>query len=127
MIQTTCNYIGLLLNNANGALYDHDSAARPQGSWITMMPMGGPIGTNSEGGPASAPADGPPLFGGDPTNNLHTNPYPYVGAPGQNGVCLAGVEDYVVGRTVLGNPPGQTPTTRYLVPRRLLDPLVPQR
>lgn len=126
-IQTECNYVGLLLNNANRALLDHDAGSRPQGSWIGLMPMGGPIGTNSEGGPAAAPADGPPTFGTEQTNHLHTNPYPYVGAPGQNGVCLAGVENYEVGRTVLGNPPGQTPTTRYLVPRNILGFPVPER
>ncbi len=126
-IQTTCNYVGLLLANANRALYDHDSGTRPQGSWITMIPSGGPIGPNSEGGPASAPADGPTTFTGDPTNHLHTNPYPYVGAPGQNGVCLAGVEDYEIGRTVLGNPSGQTPTTRYIVPRNPLAAPEPTR
>lgn len=126
-IQTECNYVGLLLNNANRALADHDEGSRPQGSWIGLGPIGGPIGVNSEGGPAAAPADGPPTFGREQTNHLHTNPYPYVGAPGQNGVCLAGNELYEIGRTVIGNPAGQTPTTRYNVPRNVLDFPVAQR
>ncbi|MBB4662678.1 MlaD family protein [Conexibacter arvalis] len=120
-VQTTCNYVGLLLNNANRALLDRDAGGRPQGSWITLQPFGGPIGPNSEGGPAGAPADGPPTFGTDPTNHLHANPYPYVGAPGQNGICMAGTERYDIGRTVIGNPPGQTPTTRFNVPGNILD------
>ena len=120
-VQTTCNYVGLLLTNANRALADHDVGGRPQGSWISMQPVGGPIGPNSEGGPAAAPADGPVTFRGEETNHLHSNPYPYVGAPGQNGICLAGQESYTPGKLMIGNPPGQTPRTRFNVPRNLLD------
>ena len=122
-MQTTCNYVGLLLTNANRALADHDEGPRPQGSWITLQAVGGPIGPNSEGGPSAAPADGPLTFaGGDPTtNHLHTNPYPYVGAPGQNGICMAGQETYTRGVTTLGNPAGQAPRTRFNVPENLFD------
>ena len=42
-------------------------------------------------------------------NHLHANPYPLVGAKGQNGICMAGNESYVPGQTVIGNPPGQAP------------------
>lgn len=114
-IQTRCNYIALLLSNSANILADHDASPRPQGSWVRMVPMPGPIGVNSEGGPAAAPADGPIDFpeeeARNPQNHLHANPYPYVGAPGHNGICMAGNEDYVHGRTVIGNPPGAARTT----------------
>jgi ABC-type transporter Mla subunit MlaD len=122
-VQTTCNYIGFTLNNAARALADHDSSSQPQGSWIGLQPLGGPLGINGESGPAAAPADGPQTFpsGDVSTNHLHTNPYPYVGAPGQNGICLAGNEIYTPNRTVIGNPPGQTPRLTGDVPRNMLD------
>jgi virulence factor Mce-like protein len=117
-VQQNCNYIALLLNNAASALADHDSSSTPQGSWLTLQPFGSPIGPNSEAGPASAPADGPQTF--DPTgteNHLHSNPYPYVGAPGQDGICMPGNESYENGRTVIGNPAGQQPRRTARVTR----------
>lgn len=120
-VQQNCNYIALLLNNAARILADHDSSSRPQGSWVTMGPIPGPIGPNSEGGPASAPADGRPTYAADPVNNLHSNPYPLTGAPGQNGICMAGNEPYAIGRTVLGNPTGTAPRTTARVPRNVID------
>lgn len=122
-VQTTCNYVGLLLNNANRALYDHDAS---QGSWIALQPIGGPIGPNSEGGPAAAPANGPVTFPGQETNHLNTNPYPYVGAPGQNGICLAGNETYQQ-KLSIGNPAGQTPRVKFATPPNMFDFPVPVR
>ena len=55
----------------------------------------------AEGGPASAPADGPTL-----ENHLHSNPYPNTAAPGQPRECEAGNEPYLQGRAVTGNAPG---------------------
>jgi virulence factor Mce-like protein len=122
-MQQNCNYIALLLNNAASILGDHDTSTNPSGSWISISPFGAPIGPNSEAGPASAPADGPPTF--RPTipaepNHLHSNPYPSVGAPGQNGVCMAGQERYVAGRTTIGNPSqttGRPNRTTVVTPR----------
>lgn len=121
-IQTQCNYVALLLNNAARVLADHDGGSQPQGSWVALAPSGAPLGVNSEVGPASAPADGPNSFPTNPsTNHLHSNPNPYVGAPGQNGICMAGNELFTVGRTVIGNPPGQTPRQTGGVPNNILD------
>ncbi|MDO8209409.1 MlaD family protein [Conexibacter sp. CPCC 206217] len=108
-MQQNCNYIALLLNNAASVLGDRDSSPTPSGSWLSLAPMGAPIGPNSEAGPASAPANGASTFSAEPVNHLHSNPYPYVGAPGQNGICMPGNERYVIGRTVIGNPAGQQP------------------
>lgn len=116
-VQTNCNYIALLLNNAASVLGDRDASATPAGSWLTLGPIGAPIGPNSEAGPASAPADGPATYNrSQPVNHLHSNPYPLVGAPGQNDICMAGNEVYESGRTVIGNPAGQQPrrTARVL-------------
>jgi hypothetical protein len=65
-----------------------------------------PQGPNNEGGPSSAPADGPTL-----QNHLHVNPYPYTASPGQPKECEAGNEGYAAGRTQIGNTPEHEPAT----------------
>ena len=44
-------------------------------------------------------------------NHLHANPYPNTAAPGQTKECEAGNEDYLVGKTLIGNVPGNQGTT----------------
>ncbi len=106
--QINCNYLGLLFNNAANILSDGDTAR--VGKWLRFGVLPLPIGPNSEAGPSSAPANGPPVSPAeDNVNYLHSNPYPLVGAPGQGGVCLAANEFYEPGRQVIGNPPGQAP------------------
>jgi hypothetical protein len=81
---------------------------------------------NSEGGPASAPANGPPATtfkGLSPEQQnlvqdsfLHSDPYP---STGQNGVCTAGNEKYVAGRQVIGSAPvlqKRTEQTKRVLP-----------
>ena len=63
-----------------------------------------PLGPNNEGGPSSAPADGPTV-----ENHLHTNPYPNTAAPGQTRECEAANEAFVKGRTITANAPGTQP------------------
>ena len=109
--QINCNYLALLLNNAASIESEGDTAH--QGTWVRIAPVAPVDGPNSEVGPASAPANGPAI-----ENHLHSNPYPLVGAKGQNGICMAGNEGYVAGQTVIGNPPGQ-PRRTTTVPRRL--------
>lgn len=110
--QVNCNYLALLVNNVASALSDGDVTG--QGTWARIQAIAAPIGHNSEVGPASAPANGP-----EPNNFLHSNPYPYVGAPGQNGICMAGNERFTPGQQVIGNPPGQTPRRTTTVSRTL--------
>jgi hypothetical protein len=71
-----------------------------------------PQGPNNEGAPSSAPANGP-----SNDNHLHINPYPYVAAPGQPRACEAGNENYLAGRTVIGNLPGNAGTATDLTTR----------
>jgi hypothetical protein len=84
------------------------------------------FGANGQGAPAAAPANGGvnqpatnPLQAAQTSqiqqiNHLHINPYPNVGAPGQpKGVCEAGNEVYVPGKTVIGNPPNHTNFTDF--------------
>jgi hypothetical protein len=66
------------------------------GKWLNVIAFQPAEGPNSEGGQASAPAEGP---GG---NHLHFNPLPRTAAPGQEDVCEAGNAKYVPGRTVIG-------------------------
>jgi virulence factor Mce-like protein len=116
-VQRQCNYIALLLNNAGSVFADHNA----QGSWLTLGPFGAPMGPNSEAGPASAPADGETLSTDRTVNHLHSNPYPKVGAPGQNGICMAGNERYAGGVTSIGNPSNQPRRTPRVNAKPFLD------
>jgi virulence factor Mce-like protein len=95
--QTTCNYIALWFRNIASLLSEGDV----NGTWQRFIIVATPQGPNNEGGPSSAPADGPNL-----ENHLHTNPYPNTAAPGQPRECEAGNEPYLAGKTVTSNVPG---------------------
>jgi virulence factor Mce-like protein len=102
--QTVCNYMTLWFGNIASLLSDGDA----NGTWQRFIIVAAPLGPNNEGGPSSKPADGP---GTD--NHLHSNPYPNTASPGQPDECEAGNEDYLTGRTVIGNVPGtQAATTQ---------------
>ncbi len=101
--QTQCNYLTLWFRNVASLLSEGDR----NGTWQRFIIIATPQGPNGEGGPASAPANGP-----TEDNHLHTNPYPFTAAPGQPKECEAANEPYARGRTVLSNPPGtQSATT----------------
>jgi virulence factor Mce-like protein len=95
--QTTCNYIALFFRNISSLLSEGDV----NGTWQRFILVAAPEGPNSEGGPSSAPANGPSV-----DNHLHTNPYPNTAAPGQPRECEAGNEPYLRGRTVTSNATG---------------------
>jgi virulence factor Mce-like protein len=103
--QTTCNYVTLALRNVASLLAESVGV----GTAARVLPVLSPSGTNAEGLPASAPANGPSLdksgVGGPeiPDNHLHYNPYPYVGGPGQPQECEAGNMVYTAGKPVVGN------------------------
>jgi virulence factor Mce-like protein len=100
--QTTCNYVTLTFRN----LVNSTGGGNKMGNWLNFIPITPPTGVNSEGSPASAPANGP-----EPANHLHYNPYPYTASPGQPRSCAAGNERYTPGQTVIGNPPEKITTT----------------
>lgn len=95
--QVTCNYITLFFRNIAALLSDGDR----NGTWQRFMVIAAPVGPNNEGGPSSAPADGP-----NRDNHLHSNPYPNTAGPGQPLECEAANETYAAGQTVVGNVPG---------------------
>jgi virulence factor Mce-like protein len=95
--QTVCNYATLWFRNISSLLSEGDR----NGTWQRFIIVTTPQGPNNEGGPSSAPANGP---GED--NHLHTNPYPNTAAPGQPKECEAGNEPYLRGRTIVTNVPG---------------------
>ena len=99
--QTTCNYITLWFRN----IASHLSEGDKNGTWQRFIIVATPQGPNNEGGPSSAPADGPSTL-----NHLHANPYPNTAAPGQTHECEAGNEDFLVGKTIIGNVPGNQGT-----------------
>ena len=100
-VQLTCNYITLWFRNVASLLSEGDA----NGTWQRFIVIATPQGPNNEGGPSSAPANGP-----NQDNHLHNNPYPNVGAPGQDNECEAANEKYLAGQTVIGNPPGNQGT-----------------
>jgi virulence factor Mce-like protein len=95
--QTRCNYATLWFRNISSLLSEGDS----NGTWQRFILIATPQGRNNEGGPSSAPANGP-----EPDNYLHQNPYPNSAAPGQTPECEGGNEPYLAGRQVIGNVPG---------------------
>jgi ABC-type transporter Mla subunit MlaD len=106
--QTVCNYVGLALRNAGLLLSEGDA----NGTWLRFVPIITPQGPNNETGPSQAPASG-----GGPDrlnaakNFLHVNPYPNTAGPGQPRECEAGNENYIPGRTMIGNLPSNQGTT----------------
>jgi phospholipid/cholesterol/gamma-HCH transport system substrate-binding protein len=95
--QTICNYWSLAFSQiANAA-----SQGNSNGNWLAFISFAPPEGPNSESTFASAPANDP----GDRENHLHYNPYPRTAAPGEKGVCEAGNEKYVPGKTAIGHSP----------------------
>ncbi|HSZ70160.1 MAG TPA: MlaD family protein [Solirubrobacteraceae bacterium] len=108
--QTTCNYFTLAFRNLDNLLSENVGV----GTLARAVPILSPSGPNSEGLPASAPANGPSVersaLGSSDTavgpiienNHLHYNPYPNVAGPGQPKECEAGNEQYTVGKTVIG-------------------------
>jgi virulence factor Mce-like protein len=100
--QTKCNYVTLWFRNVSSLLSDGDR----NGTWQRFIIVATPQGPNNEGGPSSAPADGPSV-----ENHLHSNPYPHTAAPGQPNECEAANEPYARGQTVIGNTPGTQSST----------------
>ena len=109
-VQLTCNYITLWFRNVASLLSEGDS----NGTWQRFIVIALPTGPNNEGGPSSAPANGP-----DTATHLLNNPYPNVGAPGEDNECEAANEKYLAGQTVLGNVPGNQGTTHDQTKRDL--------
>jgi hypothetical protein len=95
--QTVCNYATLWFRNISSLLSEGDT----NGTWQRFIIVTTPQGPNNEGGPSSAPANGP-----TEDNHLHSNPYPNTASPGQTRECEAGNEGYSIGKTVIGNVPG---------------------
>jgi virulence factor Mce-like protein len=101
--QTVCNYATLWFRNVSSVLSEGDA----NGTWQRFIIIPTPQGPNSESSASSAPADGPTT-----ANHLHANPYPNSAAPGQSPKeCEGGNEPYAVGKTIVGNPPGNQGTT----------------
>lgn len=102
--QTTCNYLTLAFRNLAASSGEDNGL----GGWFNAIAFQPPDGLNSEGGPASAPANGgeaPGANKGVPLNHLHSNPYPNTASPGQPKECEAGNERYELGVTRIGNTP----------------------
>ena len=96
-VQTQCNYVAHWVRNIASHLSEGDAS----GTWQRFIIISTPQGPNNEGGPSSAPANGP-----TPDNYLHSNPYPHTASPGQPKECESGNEPFLAGRTVIGNVEG---------------------
>jgi virulence factor Mce-like protein len=106
-VQTQCNYATLWFRNVASLLSEGDK----NGTWQRFIIIATPSGPNNEGGPASAPANGPNV-----ENYLHTNAYPNTASPGQPKECEAGNEPYVAGRQSIGNVAGTQSATTEKTP-----------
>ncbi len=109
--EANCQYITLTLRNVASLLTESigvGTVARAS----AVLPPGGP---NSEGYPASAPANGVSeerekgtLL---PSNHLHYNPYPNAAA------CEAGKQGYTIGQAEIGKAASSTSYKEPTVPR----------
>jgi len=122
--QVSCNYLGLFFKNLSSALSEGGTNGQTLRVAIVAAPGGQPVpnqpnidntllAPNNEGGPSSAPANGPAGPGYDLSNFLHSNPFPFTAAPGQPKFCEAANEKFLAGKLVIGNVPGQAPTTLH--------------
>lgn len=102
-VQSTCNYVTLLLRNAASHLSEGDANGTAQ-RFIQVVTPSGP---NNEGSPSSRPASG---GGRGDANFLHSNPYPNTASPGQTKECEAGNEPFIRGKVLTGNVPGNQGT-----------------
>jgi hypothetical protein len=100
--QTQCNYVTEWFRNVSSLLSEGDV----HGTWQRFIIIATPQGPNNEGGPSSAPANGP-----NSDNYLHSNPYPNTASPGEPKECEAGNEPFQAGRKTIGNAPGTQPAS----------------
>jgi virulence factor Mce-like protein len=117
--QATCNYVTLAFRNVASLFSENIGIGTVARAGVVLAPDG----SNNEGYPSSAPANGPSVDreaavkGGSgqaiapgkliDDNHVHVNPYPNVSGPGQPaGECEAGNETYLPGKAVIGNVPG---------------------
>jgi virulence factor Mce-like protein len=128
--QVNCNYVTLMFRNTASLLSESvgigtiaraapllaATAARPSPPNTPPHPI--PPGGNSQGLPAAGPATVYKEEIGGAEANLHINPYPQVGAPGQTRRCEAGNEPYLRNQAVIGNVPGTVPSGHELTERR---------
>lgn len=108
--QTLCNYGTLWFRNVSNLL----SVGDRNGTGQRFIIIATPQGPNNEGGPSSAPANGP-----NRDNYLHANAYPNTGAPGQTRECEAANETFAAGKQVIGNVPGNQGTATEKTVRSL--------
>jgi ABC-type transporter Mla subunit MlaD len=108
--QSVCNYGTLLFRNATSLFRIGDGIGNGQRFLVMSSPGGLP---NNETSPSSAPPNkaGAETIPGQELNAeanfLHSNPYPNTASPGQNPrECEAGNEEYISGKKVIGNAPG---------------------
>ena len=97
--QTVCNYATLWFRNVASLLSEGDA----NGTWQRFIIVSAPQGPNNEGGPSDAPANGGTPQG---DNYLHTNPVPNTPGSGRTNECESGNEEFLPGRKVIGNVPG---------------------
>jgi hypothetical protein len=110
--QNVCNYLALLLRNAQ----EFASVGNSNGRWVRAVTVLQPLGTNSAGSPASGPGNGPGA------NYLRYNPYPNTASPGQTRECESGNEPTVLpAGSIIGNYPGNQGIVTNLQSQEQLD------
>ncbi len=101
-VQTSCNYVTLLLRNLASTLSDNVGSGTVLRSSLVVI-------DDVEGGEA-VPSQAPYLTASSNSaaahGPLHVNPYPNTDSPGQTAECAAGNERYSGANALIGNPPG---------------------
>ena len=101
-VQTSCNYMTLLLRNAASALSDNVGT----GTVLSIVIVAIDDVLGGEAVPSNTPYLTPGTSGAGNHGPLHVNPYPNTDSPGQTAECAAGNETYSDARALIGNPPG---------------------
>lgn len=95
--ETQCRYASLLFRNLSSALREGPTT----GTALRVVIVAVNAARNGEAVLASAPSQNRERVG---VGELHSNPYPYIAAPGQPRSCQAGQESFRRGRADIGNP-----------------------
>jgi hypothetical protein len=102
-VQTSCNYVTLMLRNLSSSLSDPSGT----GTVLRVLLVVVQDVKGDEAVPSSVPFTQVGTIGSGQYGPLHSNPYPYTDSPGQPRACAAGNEQYSPASAQIGNPKGK--------------------
>jgi ABC-type transporter Mla subunit MlaD len=102
-VQTSCNYVTLMLRNLSSSLSDPSGT----GTVLRVLLVVVQDVKGDEAVPSSRPFTQVGTIGSGQYGPLHSNPYPYTASPGQPRACAAGNEQYSAASAQIGDPKGK--------------------